>query len=67
MRCGCSITARGWPQVRTYYGIGSRPNVSDHPYGNAVDVMIPDYTSPAGVATGDEIAGGYCRTASSSA
>jgi hypothetical protein len=52
LRC----TARGWPQVRTYYGIGSRPNVSDHPYGNAVDVMIPDYTSPAGVAVGDEIA-----------
>ena len=52
LRC----TARGWPQVRTYYGIGSRPNVSDHPYGNAVDVMIPDYTSPAGVAIGDEIA-----------
>jgi hypothetical protein len=52
LRC----TARGWPQVRTFYGIGSRPNVSDHPYGNAVDVMIPDYTSPAGVATGDEIA-----------
>ena len=52
LRC----TARGWPQVRTFYGIGSRPNVSDHPYGNAVDVMIPDYTSPAGVAAGDQIA-----------
>ena len=52
LRC----TARGWPQIRTYYGIGSRPNVSDHPYGNAVDVMIPDHTSPAGVAVGDEIA-----------
>ena len=52
LRC----TARGWPQVRTYYGIGSRPNVSDHPYGNAVDVMIPDYPSPEGVGLGDEIA-----------
>jgi hypothetical protein len=51
LRC----TARGWPEIPTYYGIGSRPNVSDHPYGNAVDVMIPDYTSPAGAALGDEI------------
>lgn len=51
LRC----TARGWPQVTTYYGVGSRPNVSDHPGGRAVDIMIPDYTAPGAAALGDEI------------
>jgi murein DD-endopeptidase MepM/ murein hydrolase activator NlpD len=48
----------GWPQITTYYGVGERPaNVdSDHPAGNAVDAMIPDYRSPAGVALGDAVA-----------
>ena len=38
--------------------MGERPsNVdSDHPNGNAVDVMIPDYSAPACVALGDAIA-----------
>jgi hypothetical protein len=48
---------RGWPQIATFYGVGSRDNpTSDHPAGNAVDVMIPDYHSPGGVALGDVIA-----------
>jgi hypothetical protein len=47
---------QGWPQISTFHGVGSRGNVSDHPAGNAVDVMIPDYASPGGVALGDEIA-----------
>src|SRR5918997_1697191 len=49
---------QGWPQITTYYGVGERPGNtdSDHPHGNAVDVMIPDYSSQAGVALGDAIA-----------
>jgi hypothetical protein len=47
---------RGWPQIATFHGVGSRGGTSDHPAGNAVDVMIPDYASPRGVALGDEIA-----------
>ena len=49
---------QGWPQIATYYGVGQRPGNpnSDHPAGNGVDVMIPDYSSPAGVALGDAIA-----------
>jgi hypothetical protein len=47
---------RGWPQIAIFYGVGSRGGASDHPAGNAVDVMIPNYASPAGVALGDEIA-----------
>ncbi len=49
---------KGWPQIAIFYGVGQRPGNpdSDHPAGNAVDVMIPDYRSPAGVALGDAIA-----------
>jgi endonuclease/exonuclease/phosphatase (EEP) superfamily protein YafD len=37
-------------------GVGSRPNPSDHPSGRAVDVMIPDWNTPAGKAEGWRIA-----------
>jgi murein DD-endopeptidase MepM/ murein hydrolase activator NlpD len=48
---------KGWPQIAIFYGVGSRSiATSDHPGGNAVDTMIPDYQSPAGVALGDAIA-----------
>jgi murein DD-endopeptidase MepM/ murein hydrolase activator NlpD len=52
LRC----TARSWPAIRAFGGVGGRSNVSDHPAGNAVDIMIPEYSSPAGVAQGDEVA-----------
>jgi len=46
------------PEIRGFIGRAARPGnpTSDHPAGNAVDVMIPDYRSPAGVAVGDRIA-----------
>ena len=47
---------RGWPQIAIFYGVGSRSGTGDHPAGNAVDVMIPNYASPGGVALGEEIA-----------
>lgn len=40
----------------TYYGIGERPNPSDHPDGRAVDVMIDQWSSPAGNSHGWTIA-----------
>jgi hypothetical protein len=46
------------PEIRSYIGRADRPGnpTSDHPSGNAVDVMIPDYAGPAGVALGDRVA-----------
>ncbi|WP_447645214.1 hypothetical protein [Nocardioides zeae] len=49
----CVLTAFG-PHV--VGGVGERPNASDHPNGRAVDVMIDDYSTPAGNAHGWEIA-----------
>ncbi|SHJ02661.1 Membrane proteins related to metalloendopeptidases [Tessaracoccus bendigoensis DSM 12906] len=51
MRC---IHSR-WPQIRSLLGV--RPgDPKDHGSGRAVDVMIPNYFSPAGIALGTEIA-----------
>ena len=51
MRC---IHAK-WPQIRSLLGV--RPgDPKDHGSGRAVDVMIPNYFSPAGIALGTEIA-----------
>ncbi|RMB57884.1 M23 family metallopeptidase [Tessaracoccus antarcticus] len=51
MRC----VAAGWPQIRTIGGL--RPgDPRDHGTGRAVDVMIPHWSTPAGAATGQEIA-----------
>ena len=51
MRC----VAAAWPQIRTIGGL--RPgDPRDHGTGRAVDVMIPGWTTPAGVDTGHEIA-----------
>ena len=50
------VSVRGtWPQIRTIYGI--RPDsIPDHPSGHALDLMLPDYTSPASNALGWQIA-----------
>ena len=50
-----SVDAQFGPHA--YAGIGDRPNRSDHPSGRAVDVMIANWSSPAGVAEGSRIAG----------
>lgn len=47
---------------KTFRGIGGigtvgyRPNKSDHPMGKALDVMIPNYRTPQGIALGTAIA-----------
>lgn len=47
---------QAWPQIRTWYGIGSRAGKSDHPSGAAIDIMIPNYKTPAGNQLGKQIA-----------
>lgn len=46
---------RAFPQVTTYYGYRNDPS-SDHYTGNALDIMIPSYTSASGKALGQRIA-----------
>jgi len=49
---------QSFAEVRSWGGVGDRPaNVDDdHQTGRAVDVMIPDYRTPAGRSLGDRIA-----------
>ena len=55
-------TAAAVQFVRQNWGInnigtvGSRPNKSDHPMGKALDIMIPDWATPGGIAMGNNIA-----------
>ena len=58
-RCWCCAAARPqFPQLATFYGIGNRPanTDDDHQTGRAVDLMIPDYATPAGSALGWQVA-----------
>ncbi len=52
LRCGAQV----FPQVHTFYGVGSRAGTSDHPAGRAVDFMIDGYRTPAGRAVGWQLA-----------
>ncbi|WP_198044707.1 glycoside hydrolase [Mycobacterium kansasii] len=45
-----------FPQISTIYGFRQDP-LKWHPNGLAIDVMIPDHGSPAGVELGNQIAG----------
>lgn len=47
-----------YPQLTTYYGVGSRAanSASDHPNGRAVDAMIDNWDTDAGKALGWDIA-----------
>lgn len=48
-------TRARFPQITTYYGVRPDP-IPDHPSGRALDLMIPNYRSAAGVALGNEVA-----------
>lgn len=45
-----------FPQISTIYGFRQDP-LKWHPNGLAIDVMIPDHGSPAGIELGNQIAG----------
>ncbi len=54
LRCG----KKQFPQLTTFYGVGNRPanTDDDHQTGRAVDLMIPNYSTPAGSALGWQVA-----------
>jgi hypothetical protein len=54
LRCG----ARQFG-ITSFAGVGSRSNVSDHPSGRAVDLMVPAWSTGSGRALGDRIAAWY--------
>ncbi|ORV65916.1 glycoside hydrolase [Mycobacterium gastri] len=45
-----------FPQISAIYGFRQDP-LKWHPNGLAIDVMIPDHSSPAGIELGNQIAG----------
>ena len=53
-----------WPEITTMYGVAGRGNVSDHPTGRAVDIMLPKWGTTSGKAKGWEMARFYRAHAS---
>ena len=51
-----STIMRMWPQITSIGGRRSEDGLGEHSTGNAIDVMIPNYTTPEGKALGDAIA-----------
>lgn len=45
-----------FPEIKSYIGRVPRSTGGDHPHGKALDIMVPDYKSPSGIALGDRIA-----------
>lgn len=53
---GLRCTAQAWPRLEQFGGVGGRPIASDHPFGLAVDYMVPRWSSDAGRAYGWQVA-----------
>lgn len=51
-----SMIMRMWPQITTIGGRRSEDGYGEHSSGNAIDVMIPGWDTPAGKALGDSVA-----------
>lgn len=47
---------QAWPEITTWYGVAQRSGPSDHPRGGAIDIMIPNWRTPAGNQLGKRIA-----------
>ena len=47
---------QAFPWITWMGGVGKRNNVSDHPYGRAIDFMIPAWNTAAGRARGWQVA-----------
>lgn len=58
---GMRLAEQQFPQVQTIGGY--RPGSGDHGDGSAIDVMVPNYASPDGIALGDRIAKFYIDNA----
>lgn len=48
---------RQWPQIGDIGGRRAEDGYGEHSSGNALDVMIPGYDTPQGIAMGNQIAG----------
>lgn len=51
-----SMVMKLWPQISSIGGRRSEDGFGEHSSGNALDIMIPDYSSPMGKALGDAVA-----------
>ncbi|GAB3856404.1 M23 family metallopeptidase [Dactylosporangium cerinum] len=47
---------QNFPTITTFYGVGEREGVSDHPSGRAVDAMIPQWQNDDGKTLGWSVA-----------
>lgn len=59
-----SMVMKMWPQIKTIYGRRSEDGYGEHSSGNAIDIMIPDYNTPQGMALGNAIAAMLAKNAS---
>ncbi len=50
-----SIIRQQWPQITNIGGVRAEDGYGEHSSGNALDVMIPNYQSADGVATGNGV------------
>lgn len=51
-----ALTFQTWPMIREIGGYRSPDGYNEHSSGRALDVMIPNWQSPAGIALGNKIA-----------
>ncbi|ORA23398.1 transglycosylase family protein [Mycobacterium aquaticum] len=50
-----TLIMKTWPQITRIGGRRAEDGYGEHSTGNAIDIMIPNYGSPEGKATGDAI------------
>ncbi|WP_052543442.1 phage tail tape measure protein, partial [Mycobacteroides abscessus] len=59
-----SLVMRMWPQIKSIGGRRGEDGYGEHSSGNAIDIMIPDYNTPQGMALGNAIAAMLAKNAS---
>ncbi|SLE44168.1 Putative phage tail tape measure protein TMP [Mycobacteroides abscessus subsp. abscessus] len=59
-----SMVMKMWPQIKSIGGRRSEDGYGEHSSGNAIDIMIPDYNTPQGMALGNAIAAMLAKNAS---
>lgn len=59
-----SMVMRMWPQIKSIGGRRGEDGFGEHSTGNAIDIMIPNYQTPQGMALGNAIAAFLANNAS---
>ncbi|MBE5410068.1 phage tail tape measure protein [Mycobacteroides abscessus] len=59
-----SMVMRMWPQIKNIGGRRVEDGFGEHSSGNAIDIMIPNYQTPQGMALGNAIAAFLANNAS---